>query len=124
MTPEAALTIVLFTPAKMPVLDGPAVSVPLLVTVLKSLTPMITPPPPSLTTAPESTLTVRLSTPPPAWKPLGVLPLQVTVWPLDAGSGAQAAFAGAVDRHRPTMATENTTPEPHSPALCGAIGTH
>ena len=66
MTPEAALTIVLFTPAKMPVLFGPAVSVPLLVTVLKSLTPMITPPPPSLTVAPDSTLTVRLSTPPPA----------------------------------------------------------
>ena len=40
MTPEAALTIVLFTPAKMPVLFGPAESVPLLVTVLKSLTPM------------------------------------------------------------------------------------
>ena len=66
MTPEAALTIVLFTPAKMPVLFGPAVSVPLLVTVLKSLTPMTTPPPPSLTVAPGSTLTVRLSTPPPA----------------------------------------------------------
>jgi hypothetical protein len=28
MTPEAALTIVLFTPAKMPVLFGPAVSDP------------------------------------------------------------------------------------------------
>ena len=41
MTPEAALTIVLFTPAKMPALDGPPVSVPLLVTVLKSLTLMI-----------------------------------------------------------------------------------
>ncbi len=66
MMPEAALTIVLFTPAKIPVLDGPAVSVPLLVTVLKSLTPMITPPPPSLRVAPGSTLTVRLSTPPPA----------------------------------------------------------
>ena len=66
MTPEAALTIVLFTPAKMPVLFGPAVSVPLLVTVLKSLTPRTTPPPPSLTVAPGSTLTVRLSTPPPA----------------------------------------------------------
>ena len=66
MTPEAALSIVLFTPAKMPVVDGPALSVPLLVTVLKSLTPMIVPPPPSLTTAPGSTLTVRLSTPPPA----------------------------------------------------------
>ena len=66
MTPEAALTIVLFTPAKMPALDGPPVSVPLLVTVLKSLTLMIAPPPPSLTVAPGSTLTVRLSTPPPA----------------------------------------------------------
>jgi len=66
MTPEGALTIVLFTPAKMPVLFGPAESVPLLVTELKSLTPMTVPPPPSLTVAPGSTLTVRLSTPPPA----------------------------------------------------------
>ena len=40
MTPEAALTIVLFTPAKMPALFGPAESVPLLVTELKSLTPI------------------------------------------------------------------------------------
>ncbi len=35
MTPEAALTIVLFTPEKMPVLFRPAESVPLLVTVVE-----------------------------------------------------------------------------------------
>jgi len=29
------------------------------------------------------------------------LPLQVTVWPLDAGSGAHAAFAGVAERLRP-----------------------
>src|SRR3954451_12614605 len=114
MTPEAALTIVLLTPAKMPKLGAPGGTaiVPLLVTVLKSLTLMAVPMPPSLAVAPGSTLTVRLFAPPPAWKPAGELPLQVTVWPLDAGSGAQAAFAGAADRLRPTknadMATART----------------
>jgi hypothetical protein len=38
-----------------------------------------------------------------------VLPLQVTVWPLDAGSGAHAAFAGAVNRHKPTRNADIAT---------------
>ena len=63
MTPVAALVIALFCPAKMPVAPDAAAIVPLLVTTLKSLT-AIPAVPLSLTTAPGSTLTVRLLTPP------------------------------------------------------------
>jgi hypothetical protein len=66
MVPVAVLVIVLFAPAEIPVPNDPAASGPLLVIVLKSLTPITAGPPPSLTDAPDSTLTVRLSTPPPA----------------------------------------------------------
>jgi len=37
------------------------------------------------------------------------LPLQVTVWPLDAGSGAHAAFAGAAERLRQTSNADMAT---------------
>ena len=66
MIPVAALVIVLFTPAKMPMPNAPAAIMPLLVIVLKSLMPIAAVPPPLLTVAPASTLTVRLLTPPPA----------------------------------------------------------
>ena len=53
------------TATRLPVRPGPADSVPLLVTVLESFTPIDTVPL-SFTVAPDSTLTARLPTPPPA----------------------------------------------------------
>jgi hypothetical protein len=50
----------------------------------------------SWTVAPGCTLTIRLSTPAPAWKPVGAVPVQLTVWPLTAVAefGTQSAKAG------------------------------
>ena len=65
--------------------------------------------PPSCRVAPGCTLMVRESTPMPAAKPFGTLPLQVTVWPLVAGSGAHCAFAEIVERPKPTRSARMAT---------------
>jgi hypothetical protein len=67
MVPLARLLTVLSSVnARMPLLNAPAVTVPALLTVLESMTLIAAPPPPSLTVAPGSTLTVRLLMPKPA----------------------------------------------------------
>ena len=57
IVPVAALVMVFWLPAEMPVPSSPALTAPLLVTVLRSFTP-IAMPPMLLTVAPVCTLTV------------------------------------------------------------------
>ncbi len=94
IVPVAALVMVFWLPAEMPVPSSPALMAPLLVTVLRSFTPIAIPPM-LLTAAPVWTSTVSWLTPPPAWKPSLSVPLQVTVWPLTGEAGWQSAKAGA-----------------------------
>jgi hypothetical protein len=92
--------------------------VPLLVTVLLLLTPIATVPL-SWTVAPGCTLTVRLLTPAPAWKPVGALPVQLTVWPLaaDAEFGWQSARAGEAPSSVTNVASANVAN--NAPAKAG-----
>src|SRR3954453_11962720 len=124
----APLLVTVFElPPLMPVRPEPADTVLLLAMTLVSLT-LIAAVPLSLTLAPVSTFTVRLVTPPPAAKPSASVPLQVTVCPLAAGSGAQSACAGIADRPRPrtTTTTDEATVarrSPIRPAVCGPNST-
>src|SRR5262245_63113857 len=114
MVPVAALVMMLLLPAEMPVPSSPALTAPLLVTALRSFT-LIAMPPMLLTVALVCTLTVSWLTPPPAWKPLLSVPLQVTVWPLTGDAGWQSAKAGAAagnDRNKKMTEPTNAPARP------------